>query len=147
MKKYRKAVFIVAYAKVKNRIYYLILKRKLRWRGWEFPKGGLEKNESIINTIKRELKEETTLIPLEGKIRNFKIQGKYDYKKKYPERPGFIGQSYSLYSAEIKKQKVKIDNREHSNYKWLEFEDAVKKLTFPNQKECLSIVDNWLNRK
>lgn len=143
--KYRKAVFIVTYAKVKNEIYYLILKRKLHWKGWEFPKGGLEKNESIINTIKRELKEETSLISLKGKIKNLRVRGKYKYKLKYPDRPGFIGQSYSLYSAEVKKQKVKVDQREHSDYKWLKFEDAVKKLTFRNQKKCLGIVNKKVN--
>ena len=72
------------------------------------------------------------------------IKGKYDYKRKYPELPGFIGQEYSLYSAEVKKQKVTIDNREHSDYKWLKFEDAVKRLTFRNQKKCLGVVNEKL---
>jgi len=142
MGKYRKAVFIVTYAFEKNKIYFLILKRKLHWKGWEFPKGGLEKNESILNTIKREIKEETGLESL--KIKNFRIYGKYNYKKKYPDKPGFIGQSYSLYSTEVKKQEVKIDQREHSSYKWIEFKNAVKKLTWVNQKKSLKIVNNWL---
>lgn len=145
MGKYRKAVFIVTYAIEKNKIYYLILKRKLHWKGWEFPKGGLEKGEKIINTIRREIIEETGLKTL--KIKNFNFSGKYNYKRKYPDRPGFIGQSYSLYSVEVKKQEVKVDQREHSDYKWLKFEDALKRLTFRNQKECLSIVNDWLMKK
>ena len=40
--KYRKIVFIVTYAKLKDKIYYLILKRKLHWKGWEFVKGGID---------------------------------------------------------------------------------------------------------
>ncbi len=145
MEEYRKAVFIVTYAIEKEVIYYLLLKRKLHWKGWEFPKGGLEKNENLIDTIKRELKEETGLKPL--KIKSFKIHGKYSYKKEYPERIGFIGQSYSLYSAEVKKQKAKVDRREHSNYKWFKFDKAVKKLTWGNQKKCLNIVNDWLMEK
>ena len=145
IQRYRKAVFIVTYAIEKEVIYYLLLKRKLHWKGWEFPKGGLEKNENIIDTIKRELKEETGLKPL--KIKSFKIHGKYNYKKEYPERIGFIGQSYFLYSAEVKKDGVKIDQREHSNYKWLEFDKAIKKLTWPNQKKCLNIVNDWLKEE
>ena len=39
--KYRNAIFIVVYAKQKDKIYYLILKRKLHWKGWEFQKEGL----------------------------------------------------------------------------------------------------------
>ena len=52
MKKYRKAVFIVTYLKTKKGIKYLILKRKLHWVGWEFPKGGLEKKEKKIQGAK-----------------------------------------------------------------------------------------------
>ncbi len=145
MKKYRKAVFIVTYAIEKNKIYYLLLKRKLHWKGWEFPKGGLEKSEGIINAVKRELKEETGLNSL--KIKKFDFSGKYKYDKKYPNRPEILGQSYSLYSAEVKKKEVKIDQREHSNYKWLEFDKAVEKLTWPNQKKSLKIVDDWVKIK
>ena len=59
--KYRKAVFIVAYSKINNKIEYLLLKRKLHWKGWEFPKGGAEEKENNLDAVKRELKEETGL--------------------------------------------------------------------------------------
>ena len=57
--KYRKAVFVVTYRKEKDKIKYLILKRKLHWKGWEFPKGGVNKDESLLHAVKREIKEET----------------------------------------------------------------------------------------
>jgi 8-oxo-dGTP pyrophosphatase MutT (NUDIX family) len=140
--KYRKIVFIVTYAKLKDKIYYLILKRKLHWKGWEFPKGGIDFPELKKSAVKREILEETGNKTL--KIKKFNFSGKYKYKKKYPDRKDFIGQSFSLYSAEIKYGKVKIDKTEHSDYKWLLFEEAVKKLTFPNQKKSLKIVNEWL---
>ena len=40
--KYRPGIFIVTYRKNKGVIEYIILKRKMHWSGWEFPKGGLE---------------------------------------------------------------------------------------------------------
>jgi len=140
--KYRKAVFIVTYAKVKEKVYYLILKRKLHWKGWEFPKGGIKFFEIKKQTIKREIKEETGLNSI--KIKKFNISGRYKYDKKYPNRKGFIGQSFSLYSVEVKKEQVKIDRYEHSDYKWIEFEEAMKKLKWPNQKKCLNVVNNYL---
>ncbi len=145
MQLYRKAVFIVTYAFEKNKIYYLILKRKLHWKGWEFPKGGIEQNEKYYDAVKRELFEETSSIPI--KIKKFNYKGSYRYKRKFPERPGFKGQFYFLYAAEIKKDKIKIDTREHSEYRWLAFEDATKILTHQNQKKSLKIVNNWLTRK
>ncbi|OIO42855.1 hypothetical protein AUJ62_00690 [Candidatus Pacearchaeota archaeon CG1_02_32_21] len=138
---YRKALFIVAYKIINDNIKYLILKRKLHWKGWEFPKGGVEFLETKKMAVKREVKEETGL----GikKITNQKVYGKYEYKKVIPDRP-FKGQSYQLYSVELIEGVVKVDHREHSSYLWLSYEKAIKRLTWNNQKECLKIVNDSL---
>jgi len=142
--KYRKGIFLVVYSIYEGKTRYLVLKRKLHWKGWEFPKGGIEKGESIKKTIMRETKEETGKNPIT--IKKFDINGKYNYNKYYPDRAGFKGQTYKLYSVNIDFGKIKIDKREHSGYKWLEFNKAVKKLTWINQKKCLRIVNDWLNK-
>lgn len=144
--KYREAVFIVTYYldKDKNPMY-LLLKRKLHWHGWEFPKGGVRKGETLLGTLKRELREETGLKPI--KITKYNIKGKYKYNKVLKDRPGIIGQTYTLYSAEMKDRKVKIDKKEHSGFVWKDFNTALKLLTWPNQKKCLRIVNKNLNKK
>ncbi|MFW6233463.1 MAG: NUDIX domain-containing protein, partial [Nanoarchaeota archaeon] len=63
-KNYRKGIFIVVYTIYNNEIFYLLLKRKLHWKGWEFPKAGVKEKESLIECAKRELKEETGLKPI-----------------------------------------------------------------------------------
>lgn len=143
--KYRKAVFIVVYAKEKNKIYYLILKRKLHWKGWEFPKGAMRSFEAKKRTVKRELKEETGLEPIE--IKKFDYSGRYPYNKIYPDRKGIIGQTFMLYCAKVKKAKIRLDKLEHSGYKWVSFSRAIKMLKFPNQKKSLKIVNRWLKEK
>ena len=142
--KYRKAVFVVVYRTNRNRILYLLLKRKLHWKGWEFPKGGVENRESILKSIKREIKEETGQMP--ANITEQVINGKFRYDKEYADRKGLIGQTYQLFSAEIKNKKIKIDGLEHSNYKWLDFDKAFSLLTWPNQKVCLNYVNKKLMR-
>src|SRR3989338_2076987 len=139
-KKFRKTVFMVTYSRDNEKILYLVLKRKMHWSGWEFPKGGIEKNENPFQTVKREIMEETGSRPI--KIKKFNFRGRYFYPRKIPSRGDAIGQSFSLYSVEIKFGKIKFDAKEHSDCKWLEFDDAVKKLTFENQKKCLTIVNN-----
>ena len=104
MKKYRKGVFMVTYRKEKNKIYYLVLKRKLHWKGWEFPKGGIEKEESLLNAAKREIEEETGQVLI--KIKNYNLDGNYPYKPLLKDRPGLFGQTYNLFSAEIQNKKV-----------------------------------------
>jgi len=142
--KYRPAIFIVVYRQDKssNKPVYLLLKRKKHWKGWEFPKGGIEKGENMLKTLKREIKEECGLKIV--KITKYDIGGKYNYPKKFNDRPGFIGQTYSLYSVQVKEDWVKIDKREHSGFKWLDFDGAKKLITYKNQKKCLSIVHNSL---
>jgi len=142
-KKYRKGVFCVIYAiNYFGNVKYLILKRTHHWRWWEFTKGGVRKEEKILDAVIREIKEETGLSPI--KIKRFNIFGKYKYNKELKDREGVTGQTYSLCAVKIKKEKIKLDNLEHSNYKWLGFEKAMKKLTWPNQRKCLRVVNNYL---
>lgn len=143
-KKYRKCVFMVTYYFEKEKPKYLILKRKLHWTGYEFPKGGVEVKESKFEAVRREIFEETGLCV--KKIKNHHKKGKWDYFKKLKDRPQLAGQSWSLFSVEIVFGQVKIDKKEHTNFEWLDFENALKKLTFKNQKECLEIVNNWLKK-
>jgi 8-oxo-dGTP pyrophosphatase MutT (NUDIX family) len=147
---YRKAVFIVVYKidEKTKKTFYIILKRKLHWKGWEFPKGGIDDGEKSIKTALRETKEETGLKPF--KIKRYSMKGKYLYTKFLKDRPKFKGQTYELFSAEVKQksnQKIKLDPKEHSNYIWLPFDKAIKKLSWPNQKKCLKIVNKNINNK
>jgi 8-oxo-dGTP pyrophosphatase MutT (NUDIX family) len=145
-KTFRPAVFIVVYYLDKDKKpIYILLKRKLHWKGWEFPKGGIDKNEKPIKTAKRETEEETGLSPI--KIMRYNIKGRYNYHKILKDRPNFKGQTFELFSASIKQkpnQKIKLDPKEHSAYVWLPFKQAIKKLTWPNQKKCLKIVNKIL---
>lgn len=145
--KYRKAVFMAVYCKTKKGIEYLIFKRKLHWKGWEFPKGGVEDGENSDITIKRELKEETGLKNKDVLlVKDFKISGKYKYNKKLADRMGYIGQTYHLYLIRVNKKKIKPDNHEHSKAEWVNYKTALQRLTWKNQKKCLKSVNDWLNK-
>ncbi len=146
-KKYRPSVFIVTYLESKEKIKYLLLHRVLHWKGWEFPKGGIDEKEDTKKAIERELKEETGLKAL--KIIEFDEEGKFDYDREIPERSNIVGQRWKLYSARVGKEKVEICNNEdneHDDYKWLEFREAYDKLEWPDQKKCLEIVDDYLKK-
>ena len=139
--KTRRGFFCIIYRKEKNKIQYLLLKRKLHWKGWEFLKGGIEKGESILESLKREIKEETGQKPFN--IKKHKLKGKYKYNGKLVDRTKITHQSYVLYSAEIEDVNMKIDKREHSGYRWVDYKKALELLTWPNQKKCL----RYFNKK
>ncbi|MEK6886144.1 MAG: NUDIX domain-containing protein [Nanoarchaeota archaeon] len=146
---FRPAVFIVVYYLDKKtkpeKPIYLILKRKLHWKGWEFPKGKIEKGESKDKTARREGWEESGLKIFN--LKRYNVSGKYLYPKILKDRPQYKGQTYTLFSGEVKKAPVKLEKREHSAFQWLPFEKAVKKLTWNNQKKCLRIVNKFLGKK
>jgi 8-oxo-dGTP pyrophosphatase MutT (NUDIX family) len=147
-KKYRKAVFIVAYSiDKKGQVQYIILKRKLHWKGWEFPKGKIELFESKRKTAIRELKEETGLEIVPGTFKNSKVRGKYLYDRVLKDRPEYKGQTYYLFSVQVKKAKAKLDKKEHSSSKWVSYKTALKNLTWPNQRRCLRIVNKMLMKR
>lgn len=141
--KYRKGVFMVVFTRKGKKIKYLLLNRILHWTGWEFPKAGVKKGENDEKAVIRELKEETGLKAV--KILDLKVDGEFDYGRELPDRPGIKGQTFKLFSVEVKEGKVKIDKREHVGYKWLDYKKAYNLLTFCVQKRCLKVV-NWFIR-
>ncbi|MFC1682337.1 NUDIX domain-containing protein, partial [Nanoarchaeota archaeon] len=137
--KYRHAIFAIIYTIVKNKPQYLLLKRKLHWKGWEISKGGKRIYETDKMTLKRELKEETGL-KIKKIAKKFRIDEKYKYDKKYSDRKGFVGQKYkTLFLVEVEKGKINLDNIEHSGSDWFEFSEAVKKLKWSNQRKLMNI--------
>ncbi len=147
-KRLRKGVFVVVHRKgifFKNR-KYLLLKRKLHWEGWEFPKGGIEKGEKALEAAKREIKEETDFDVDVEDIKKYDCKGEYLYEKELKDRPGVIGQTYELFSVEFPRfaRAIKYDVREHTNFKWVSYKQAMKMLTWDNQKEALKLVEDSL---
>lgn len=146
--KYRRAIFgVTYYITPKGEIEYILLKRKKHWKGWEFPKGKIERFESKKMAARREVSEETGRKIL--KLKRFKEKGVYLYHKELKDRPGVIGQTYHLFGVQVEKGdgKIKLDPMEHNGYKWVSFNQAQKMLTWSNQKRCLKIVDKWLKDK
>ncbi len=148
--KYRPAVFIVVYRRTKNlfgkeKIKYLLLKRKHHWVGWEFPKGGIDKGEKPMETAIRETKEECGQEGFD--FRKYNFSGKYEYGRVLKDGPGFVGQTYTLFSAEVKGKKIVFDKKEHFGYRWVSFEKAMRKLSKKNQRRALEIVDGKVKKK
>ena len=98
---------------------------------WEFVKGKTENNENDKETVIRETKEEVNIEDLKF-IPGFKEKIQFFYKKDKE----LVKKEVIYYLAETKTKKVKL-SFEHINYKWLNYEEALKQLTFKNSKEIL----------
>jgi len=118
-------------------INYLIL--NYSYGHWDFPKGNIESGETEIETIKREVMEETGIIDI-TLIEGFRQQISYKYRKKSK----LINKTVIYYLAETKSNKV-ILSFEHVNFAWLNFKDAMDKLSFDNSKRVLKNAKEFLS--
>lgn len=118
---------------------FLLLHRALNWSGWEFPKGGIEKNELTESALKRELFEETGLKKYElvGKV------GEVTFFDNVRNMNGFA-QNYLVRVSS--NSKVVLNNEhvldkakviEHDDFKWCLPKEAVRLATHKDTKDSL----------
>lgn len=98
---------------------------------WGFPKGNIESGETEKEAAIREAEEETGLTTFRF-IDDFKENIKYFYKRKRET----VHKEVVYFLAETEEKNVKL-SYEHWEYKWLGLDDALKQLSFYNDKEVL----------
>lgn len=131
--------------------YYLLLHYKTESRRgghWGFAKGHIEEGETEFQTAKREVLEETGIKDIKI-ISGFKEFEKYFFRKNYglegeaKKRAPWVFKLVVFYLVETKTKEV-IISEEHSDFIWLPFDKALKKITFKNAKELLKKADKFI---
>ncbi len=105
---------------------------------WDFPKGHAEKGETEEETAKREILEETNLNV--DFVKGFKEKIEYTIPNKK------VRKEVVFFLARTKNKEVQIQKEEILNYKWLNYEEALKRLTHDNAKELLEKARSYLNK-
>lgn len=134
-----KSAGAIVFRRENNKIKYLLI--QYGWGHWEFPRGLIEKGESLEETARREIKEEVGIEDIKF-IPGFKEWFKFFFKLKGKN----IMKIATFLLAETKTKEVKLSH-EHKDYVWLEYEEALKKLTFKNSKEVLKKANDFLSRQ
>ena len=106
---------------------------------WDFVKGNIEEGEGEEETVKRELFEETGINNLEIH-QGFNEKAEYNYYKKNNK----VHKIVSYYLGETNQKQVKL-SFEHLEYKWSDYEDSMKLITFENSKEILKKGNEIIN--
>ena len=127
---------------------------------WDLPKGHIEKGESLEETVRREVFEETGINDLKF-IEGFEEVLNYWFRKKKEWLLGFkdqdhkpthrvnegdegaISKSVTFFLCETETQDIKI-SFEHMDFKWLPYEEAHNQITFNGTKGILKKANNFL---
>lgn len=107
---------------------------------WDFVKGKIEKNESLEQAAIRETKEETGITDIEF-IKGFKEKIEYSFKF----NGDIVQKEVIFFLAKTNTKQVKISD-EHLDYVWLDFNNALNKITYENAKNILKKSKNYLEK-
>jgi bis(5'-nucleosidyl)-tetraphosphatase len=105
---------------------------------WDFVKGNIEPNESEIETVFRELQEETGIVATQT-IGDFRERIQYFYRRQGET----VQKEVIFYLIEADTEKVQL-SFEHVGYAWLDYNGALEKLTFKNAKDVLERAELFL---
>ncbi|WP_034762111.1 NUDIX domain-containing protein [Rossellomorea vietnamensis] len=134
-------IAVVLLKKVDDQHKVLLVKRaeSVLKDEWCYIGGGIEGGEKAWEAAYREVEEETGITNLSLYSANtfdriYSIEGNYIYIA-----PVFVGFVPG-------KQEVAL-NEEHSDYRWLSFEDAMGIVSLPGNEEVLSFIDKHFVQK
>lgn len=105
---------------------------------WDFVKGNVEVNESEIDTVLRELKEETGILATQT-LDGFRERIQYFYRRQGET----IQKEVVFYILQANTEKVEL-SFEHVGFVWLDYQHALEKLTFKNAKNVLQKAHSFL---
>ncbi len=143
-------ILTILYKRENNRILYSIFYRNSH-PIWQFISGGGENNEDPVETVIREINEETSLVVEKRNIEQLdskttipvlNITGEYTWGPNV-----YVVPEYS-YAIEIKGEYGNIQlSNEHKEYKWVEYDEALKKLKYDSNKTALWELNEKLNKR
>ena len=103
---------------------------------WQFVSGSLEEGENAAAAARREMGEETSLVPDEFWVAPH-VNSHYD-----PSRDAL--NLTPVFAARVPPGSVPKLSPEHSEYLWCDLESAARRLLWPGQREALRIVHEYI---
>ncbi len=98
---------------------------------WDLPKGNIEEGEQPLQTMIREVREETGIVDLRV-FPGFERKIEYFYRRDGRK----VHKTVVFFLAETSVEKVTI-SFEHQDYGWFDYAEAIKTVTYPNARRLI----------
>lgn len=132
----------VVFFKKSNAIHFLLMRYAKRGNfRWDYPKGAVEKGETPVGAMIREVKEETG-IQYPRHIKGFHSAIKWHYLR--DGKPHFKTVDFFLVQSPTKKISL---SSEHSAYAWLTFGGTLRRLKHKNAQGVLKKAHAFLTQR
>ena len=133
----RKPKQVLVFLYRKNKEYEYCIFNRNKNNIWQAISGGVEDNETLFETVKREIFEETNIkvnkiyqLSSIASIPVINITGEFNWGENT-----YVATEYS-FGVPIENSKIKLSN-EHKKFEWLTYEEAQQRLTFDSNKKAL----------
>ncbi len=130
------------FKRVNNKIKYLILKRSNNqiYPGvWQMVTGTIRKNEKAFETVLREIKEETLIQPERLWVVPF-VNSFYSWQK---DSICMV----PVFCAEVEQNAGVVLSEEHSEYRWVDAEEASELFAWDGQRKSLAVINEYLTKE
>jgi 8-oxo-dGTP pyrophosphatase MutT (NUDIX family) len=120
-------------------LFLLILSRLTKRPLWEFPKGGVDEGETVLQAALRELYEETGIHESEVRlIPEFERTEDYRFTSGRSDRRSLIHKQVTYFLGETEKADIVLSAKESSEFAWLNIADATKRLRYKERRKLLA---------
>jgi len=107
---------------------------------WDFPKGNMEEGETELQTVLREVAEETGIRDLKI-VDGFRRVIEYFYRREGKN----VHKRVVYLLAETSEERITISH-EHQGFGWFTYQEALKRASYENSKTTLKDAERYLNR-
>ena len=117
----------------------LLIERADRAGFWQSVTGSIEAGETLSQTARREVQEETGITLSDGQLHDWQQSRQYEiyphWRHRYP--PGITRNTEHVFSARIAPDTSIKLSKEHTAFCWLERTDAAEKVFSPSNRQAI----------